>query len=147
MIPLIVTVFFFAVISVIIGGILMPNLDSSGFFNQTTESRVIGDDAKHTFGLFDYLIMFVLFGLSATSIIGAFFIRTHPALFVISLFILFIAILLAAVFSNVFIEFVNDSGVDENDYQITIFFFKWLPVFALVLSIIIAVALYAINPE
>lgn len=109
----------------------------------------VGSNAILTSGIqsmytFDYMIVFFAFGLAIFSIISAFFIRSHPAFFGISVFLLAIEIFAAAQVTNILDKFITTTefATIANNFPYIVTLTRNLPIFTLVVGILIAVVMY-----
>jgi hypothetical protein len=113
------------------------------------ESKAVLTAGVNSFRTFDYMFVIVAVGLGCFSIISAFFIKSHPAFYIISAILLIpVTVLGAAQITNVFMEFAS-SGVmvaTANAFPYIVTFMQNFPTFCLVISILIAIAMYA-KPE
>ena len=87
----------------LVGWHLMKNIDDT-----MQSSNAINDQGKTVFSdlrnryaaIIDNAFLFMFIGVLIGTVAGAFFIRTHPALFWVSLPIMIFFIFLAAIYSN-----------------------------------------------
>ena len=88
-----------------------------------------------------FLIAFV--GFMISTIVSAFFIRSHPIFYFISVIVFAVMTVISAIFSNVYELFVTDmvSGFSTS-FPIISHVMTYLPYFVLVFSAIVAIALY-----
>ncbi len=94
---------------------------------------------------FDYLFIFILFGLGLGVVIGAFFVRTHPIFFVMSIFTLAIILTISGQFSNVFYEIASFAPLNtvSGDFPIMLAVWDNMPVILLALGVMLVIVLYS----
>ena len=94
---------------------------------------------------FDGLYAFILIGLTLGAMIGAYFIRTTPALFWVSLILLVIFLMISGIFANVFEEVIADDvlNVTASNFPIIGLIMGNLPLMVLVVTVLISLALWA----
>lgn len=117
-----------------------PNFDNA--INDQVEEQAIA-----TLHAWDYLFVFIMVGLTITTLLGGFMLRTHPAFFWISLLLLIIAIIIAAVLGNVFGSVTSTSSFSTAAGELSVipFFMNHLPLMILLIGGIILVILFAKN--
>lgn len=86
---------------------------SASSMEDTLVVREINDNIVRTFNIMDYMFLILFGGLLISTIVTAFFIRTHPVLFILTLIMLFTVLILAVTFSNVF-ERIQDQPSMQN---------------------------------
>ena len=91
--------------------------------------------------IFDYAFLFILIGLTLTSIIGASMTDTHPILFGVSLILLIVTIFAAMLIQYVYQEIatVGTISIYESQFTIIPYFMGHLPFYILGLSALIIV--------
>ena len=119
--------------------------DTDVFDNAANEQ--VEAQAVATLHAWDYLFVFILIGLTITTLMGGFMLRTHPAFFWISLLLLIIAKVLGAVLGNVFGAVTSTASFGNASAQLNIipFFMNHLPLMILLVGSVILVILYAKN--
>lgn len=140
---IIVVMFIFGIIIVSVFSMfhsITPEI-TEAFSDDTAKSIVSNYDSRMA-GSNDMAIglMLVLFWVGA--LISAFFIDTHPAFFIVAIFLLFINVLVAAYLANAYIEIVDDIGVNS---AFPISYFIWNHMVEICIAIItsVVIALYA----
>ncbi len=141
--------FIFAIITVVAFTFYSSYTDSiSGneHFNNTVNDQV-EEQALSTLHAWDYLFVFILIGLTITTLIGGFMLRTHPAFFWVSLLLLIIAIILGAILGNIFGEVASTPSFSSAAGELNVipFFMNHLPLMILLIGGVILVILYAKN--
>lgn len=96
------------------------------------------------FGMFDYMFLFFATGLSAFSIISAFFVNSKPIFFVFSVFMLALVILVSALVANVFYEFATSSTFSSVAiaFPYITLFMSNLPLFSLAVGLVVAIVMH-----
>jgi len=94
------------------------------------------------------LFPLIIIGLFGFVFISALFIKSHPAFFFIGLIILGVALILGAVFSNVYKTITDDDtfAETEDDYNIMTLFMNNMPLIILLVFIAMGVILWARSP-
>ena len=121
-------------------GFNSTNADSAAIVNDTMP-KITG-----ALKLFDTLFPLFMVGVILSIIISAFFIRTYPFLFFISLLLWIVAIFIAVVMAN-----VHSTAIRENpafasvvgDFNTTNYIVNRLPIITLVLAIVVSIILYS----
>ena len=120
------------------------NSSSSIQLNSTTFDHVMekGDEVSDNW---NYIFVFILVGLTIILVISTFTLKTHPAFFWISLLLLAIFLVIAAVFSNVYEEIGQNPELQpaHDKYNIIEFVLDRFPKFMLLVGAIVLIALYA----
>lgn len=100
--------------------------------------------AKYAMDVFNPGLIFILVGLIIAMVVGAFTIQTHPVFAVASFLILIFVIILAAVFGNVFSEYVENPQMSEAaaSFSTMTLVFQNLPLIILAAGVLIMVVLY-----
>ena len=103
------------------------------------------NNTKTALGTFDYMYMFILIGLTAAVLVGAFLVRTHPVFFIFSFFMLAILIILSGIFSDIFGKMMETSTLvsTANQYPLIVLTMKYLPKVVLGIGALVAIVLYA----
>ena len=96
-------------------------------------------------GIIDTGFMIIFVGILLATVVGVWFIRTHPALFWIMIPIFAFIIFMAALFANVFFAFTQNENISPSATEFTIITFimtnyAWVMTGAIIL---IALALFA----
>jgi len=113
------------------------------------QSREITTSAGAGLEHYDYVILFIFFGLGIGVILGAFWIQTHPAFFFMSLLLLIVAIFMAPIFSNAYMTFGNDSALSTEvaSYPMSGYIMEYLPLFIAIVGIIALIVTYMKSPS
>lgn len=114
---------------------------------ETNESAQVFDDMAVSFDVFDKAYAFILVGLILALLISAYFIPSHPVFIVINIIGLFVLTFLGAVFSNLYVEFVNQPAFNVSAmgmaYPITGFIVTKLPWIGAILVFLASVIMYS----
>ena len=113
-------------------------------FENSTLNIIEGVETK-TIPLLDFFIFFSLVSLMIGLIISSIYIDVHPAVTIIFIVALVVAIFLAGIFSNVFYELSNEPELVDTASQFTmtnLILGSHFPVIILVIGIIVIVILY-----
>lgn len=132
----------------VIGHYLWTNISDA--INNTVgiaETNIVSETiikADTVFDMYDSLLVFLQLGLLVAVVVSFFYLDTHPVFFFTSLFILIMAVIIGAVFSNVWFEL----GAGTMGATITSSFPQsdWimdnLPIFVLITGVVGFVVLY-----
>ena len=97
--------------------------------------------------IIDSAFLFFFVGITLAVVIGAFFIRTHPALFWLSIPILAFFVFIAGIYGNFFENFIQNTQIAESaaDFVMLTFIMNNYIYFITGVIILIAIALFAKN--
>ena len=97
-----------------------------------------------SFNIMDTLTIFIFFGLGIAMLVSAFFIKTHPIFFVVSLILLTFVLLFSAVISNSYQEMGESDAlsVEANKYTLTSTVMNNLPTLVLILSALVLIVMF-----
>jgi len=145
--PLMLMVFIFAICCVV-GFIVYDGMVDAGFYTVLNASVPMQPGFEQTFTAMDWMIGFLFIGASISSIVGAILIRSHPAFFFLSLVVLLIEVVISTVFSNVWYELMTNAGMTTAlaQFPIADWVLSNLPTMSLVIALIVAIVMYAVNP-
>lgn len=103
------------------------------------------DQAGSSILKFNPLFPLLLIGVFGFVLVVALFGQSHPAFLFIGLVVLGVALILAAVFSNVYGELTSTSALSstESDFNIMSIFLQYLPIVIVILFVAIAIILYS----
>jgi len=103
------------------------------------------DSAGGGIKMFNTLFPFLLIGVFGFVLVSALMVRSHPAFLFIGIIVLGVALILAAIYSNVYEAIAEKDTFADTDTEFNIIglFLDNLPVIILVLFIAIALILYA----
>lgn len=123
----------------------MFSVESAGIITNTEGLGAI-TVGQNILANFDTLFIFMIFGLAFVAIIGAFYIKAHPVMMLVSIFVLVIIIVIAPQISNMFLEFSRDSlmetTVDTSFTRMTTIYNNW-PIIILSMGAVIILVIYA----
>lgn len=93
----------------------------------------------------DYAFLMLFGGLLLSTIVTAFFIRSHPVLFVLSLIMLFVVLVMSVVYSNVFEKFEAQGAMQNatDTYTIIPEIMSKYPLYIFGTFILVALAFFA----
>jgi len=142
---LIVFVTVFGIISILSYTILTemkPSLDAHA---TNDVSRNVTENATRAVASFDYILILIIVGMFIATVIGAYFIDSHPVFFVASLLLLILLMVLVPVFSNVFDRFKANAAVSTAaaEFTVTTAFMDKLPMYFFIMCCVVLIALYA----
>lgn len=105
------------------------------------------EKVNETFDLMDAGLAVLMVCLGISTFILAFFIRTHPVLFVASLIIFLILVPITMLFTNVFDAIITQAplATEADDWPITVHIMRNLPLILAVIGAGSLVALYAVK--
>lgn len=108
---------------------------------------ISGSLADRYAGVVDGAFLTFFVGVFLAMVIGAFFIRTHPALFWLSIPILAFFVFIAAIYGNFFENFAQNSQIATSvaDFTILTFVMNNYVMFIMGAIIVISIALFAKN--
>lgn len=113
----IIAALFIGFVSVIIAMLIITKVDATGLFADTPAAQGAIDTTKSTILSFDNMGIFIVVGLSIFVLVSSVFIYNHPAFFIVGMFFLSIAIVVAAIASNTFWDFTNLSQISPTTVQ------------------------------
>lgn len=109
----IIPILFIASITIFVSALIISKVNVTGVFSTDAEAQKGIDKAYATILSFDNMMLFILLGMSLFVIISSALVDNHPAFFIISIFMLVVAIIVASQMSNTFWIFSNtDSIID-----------------------------------
>lgn len=88
---------------------MYPQLRDETWVSSTSTGNETLQSVQTTFNGFNFILLFVFFGMILAIIILATQIQVHPAFYFIGLLVLMIAITLGAMFSNAFAEITDEA--------------------------------------
>ena len=140
-----VIVFILAIVIIVLY-IIISNIRAGAdpLLNNAVSSQVL-EASESAIGIMDYTYMITLVMLIISLIISMIFIRSHPVFLFVSLILVVILIVLAAVLSNTFEEFTStgEAAVAAEHFPITLYFVGKLPLVVLVAAVLGLIALMA----
>ena len=119
-------------------------LTNSVAVDSSSNVTKILSDSSTALTRINVLFPLLIVGLFGFVFISAMFLKSHPAFFFIGLIILGIALILAAVFSNVYGRITDTDTFEEieNDYGIMTLFIENMPVIILLVFIAMGVVMW-----
>lgn len=142
-----IAIFAVAIIS-IVGYMIFTELNNhfQASDSISDSGKVLMDDLHGKYvGIIDGSFLFIFIGVLIGVVVGVWFIRTHPALFWIMIPIFAFIIFMAAIYSNVFYVFTQNTMIIENAAEFTVipFVLNNYPYIITAVIILIAIALFA----
>lgn len=112
---------------------------------KSLSSSLVGKYAN----LFDKMFLFITIGLGLAVVAGAWFIRSHPALFWISVPILAFTVWMGMLFANMYYEISHHDQIKAyaDDFLFTTFIFEHFGIVMTGFVLLLALALYAKKGE
>jgi len=119
-------------------------LDENDHVESDVHERVLRETTT-VLDRMDTIFAFMIVGSILALIVSAFYIRTHPVFFVVSVISLIIILMLAGIFSNIFTEISTAEGMTNAtaNYSIIPNIMDNLPLWMLMIGAMIIIALYA----
>jgi len=145
--PLMLLVFIFSICAVV-GYVIYDGMVDAGFYTILTAAVPMQAGFERTFDAMDWMVGFLFVGAAISSIVGAILIRSHPAFFFLSIVVLLIEIVVSTVFSNIWYELVTNASMSSalTQFPVADWVLSNLPVMILVIALVMAVVMYAVNP-
>lgn len=146
--PLLLLLFVFGISSVLSYAIYDGMRDNGFFTLLGSSASFVEADADRAYTALDWMSGLLFVGAAMASLLGALLIRSHPAFFFISIFVLIIEIVISVAFSNAFDMLISSpqmSGAASN-FTILSWLLGNLPFIVLGVVILLAVVIYAVNP-
>ncbi|MBU1020048.1 MAG: hypothetical protein KJ847_02445 [Firmicutes bacterium] len=138
------------ILTIIMGKVVLNEVDDSLEAGNvhTNESRQVFVDYDEQYPAFDYMIVFIVIGLTIALMITSFFIPSHSVFLVINIIGIFFMVFLAATLSNVYAEVVSGNDVvatvmATGDFDRMEFIMTKLPYFACVIVLLATIVMYA----
>jgi hypothetical protein len=119
------------------------------FFGPGDASTTLGV-VNNTIGSFDYIFLFLFFGMCLAPIVFSFLIQTHPIFFLVNLLMLVVMFLIMPTLSNTVravwaapeLAQYAAGGGGSHTFPIMTYIFKYLPLITCGISLIITVAMF-----
>jgi hypothetical protein len=102
-----VTLVFFFSIMAIMGWMILDKIETSPAFVAAGGNVTYLQEGKSAQEVWDWGIMFILFGAMFFSLMAAYQVDTHPALFIFGIIVFMITIIIAMIISNAFYAFYH----------------------------------------
>lgn len=140
----IIAILFLTVVVLLVSSLIMSTVNNTQIFSDYPEAQAGMDSATNTILGFDNLMIFIVVGLSIFVLVSSAVVFNHPAYFIAGLFLLMIAIVVAAVGSNAFYDFVQNPVIaaEAANYPKLLFLFNNLPIYIGVLGILALVGMF-----
>lgn len=139
-----VTLVFFFSMMAIVGWIVLDGIETSSSYTDLGGNTTFLEQGKAAQQVWDWGILFILFGAMAFAIITAYMVDTHPALFVIGLIVFMIVLLITVVVSNTFYQFYNTAEISTaaNEFPMMIYVMDHLVEIMMVFGFVLMIVLY-----
>ena len=123
--------------------LMLIQIGESGIFDSYDTANQVYALGKQSISNFDNISLFILVGLSLFVIISAAFVWNHPAYLIIGLFLLAIAITVAGVISNAWVDFADDPGMaaSKSAFPKLDFLLQRLPFYILFMGVAALIAM------
>lgn len=146
-IVLIVVLFVIGIVSIFFSKFydqLNTEIQASTEFSDNAKAVVDNVNSK-TIPFLDYLFLFSFISILIGLIISAIYIDTNPALAVVFIIVTIIAIILAGVFANAFVEIGEDSELSTtyDQFTFTKAIINHFPLMIFISALIVGIVLYA----
>jgi hypothetical protein len=140
-----VTLVFFFSISAILGWFILDQFQSSAGVVASGMNTTYIDQAKTAQEVWDWGILFILFGSMLFALITAYMVDTHPALFVFGIIVFMITLVVTMIVSNAFYAFYNtaDLATSVAEYPNLIYVMNHLVEIMMVYGFIMLIVVYA----
>lgn len=138
---IVVAIFIFA-IAMIAGTWLNEQFQATDFNDTPAAAAVLAQ--SHTAMLnFDYLIPMIVMGMATATLVSAYYVRSHPILFVFSALAMIFVVALSAQFTNIFFDITLGSGFNATSQQFpfTFMIFNQLPTITMVTGFVCLIVL------
>ena len=141
----IIPALFMAVVAIIIASLIINTVDTTGVFSDTQLAQDAIDTTKNTILNFDNFFMFIIIGLSIAVIVGSAMVFHHPAFFIASTILLFIAVVVSAIASNTIWTFLNIDAISATaaNFPKIAFLMDNLPQYIAVLGVVGMILMYS----
>ena len=136
----IMVITFVLLIGLVVGSLLYTEFSQTDVWNETYSG-----DVETTLSVLDYGTLFIVIILGMSTVISAFFIKTHPVFFPVSLILLLVVLMISGPLTNAFMGVAQDEKLVDtsNQFTVTLQTLGNLPYIILVLSAMILIGLYA----
>jgi len=141
---LIIAVLMVISVSLIVSVIVLARVDASGLFSDTPDAQTSLDHAQNTLFSMDNMFLFIIVGLSIFVLVSSAVVFNHPAFFILSTILLFIAVVVAAVASNTMWTFFNQELISATADQFPkmTFLMERLPFYIIFMGMASAIGAY-----
>lgn len=141
---IIIAVLFMTGVAIFTAVIIVNTVDDTQIFSDNAIAQGAIDTTQSTLLSFDNMMLFVVVGLSIFVILSSAFVFNHPAYFFVGIFLLFIAVVVAAIASNTFWVFTNQEAIigTAASFPKMTFLMKNLPIYVAFMGIASAIAMF-----
>lgn len=135
------SVFFLAIVFVV-GNVIWDNVAAADqIFEHNSVSQSIRDDAQGFYSGLDVMFVLFFFALHLGILILAFFLRSHPIIYIASILIIAILAVFAAPLSNAYETFVSDPGIAPHTLTMTTYLMTNLPMIEVIFGFLTVIVL------
>lgn len=126
-------------ISAVLGMVILKAIQNTGMFDSP-----LLEGGMAALRVFDTLALFLVFGIGIAAIISGFYVRSHPAFFIVAIILQLIVVMLSSVFSNIYMSIAThpDVATAANEFPMILLIFQNLPLIILVMGFVVAVIIY-----
>lgn len=131
-------------ICIIAAYMVADRIDESGIFDDVEEAKGAISVTKRTILNFDNIMLFIIVGLSIFVLVSSAIVFNHPGFFFVGIFLLFIAVVVAASVSNAWGVFIDAKQISEMAaaFPKLLFLMEKLPIYILFMGMGCAVAMF-----
>jgi uncharacterized membrane protein len=108
---LIIAILFGAVVALVIAAKVIDITNATNLFADDATAQSVIDSSDRTLTNMDNMFLFIIVGLSLFVLISSYFVFNHPAYFVMSFFLLCIAVIVASVTANAYYDFSQQAQI------------------------------------
>lgn len=140
----IIPILFLIGIIIMVIFLVIDKSSEASIFTGDDEANNVLQITRNTVLSMDNLMLFIIVGLSLFVLVSAAMVANHPAFFIISFFLLCIAVMVAAVVSNSFWTFTNNANIVSlaNHFPKIRFLMSKLPIYIAFMGIASLIAGY-----
>lgn len=107
----ILAILFMTGIGILVASLIVTTVIDTGLYDSVDAANYSIQKTKQTVLGFDNMMMFVIVGLSVFVLVSSAMMFNHPAFFIAGMFLLFIAVIVAAMVSNSFYDFRSTDAI------------------------------------
>ena len=139
----VILVFFFSIMAITCWMVL-DEIETSPAFTDVGGNVTYLQQGKEAQEVWDWGILFILFGSMLFSIVAAYKVDTHPSLFVFGIIVFMIALIITMIVSNSFYMFYNSSelATASGAFASTIYVMDHLVEIMMVFGFILLIVIY-----
>ena len=148
--------FWIVVAFVLIVGFIVIKFVWTEIFSELQTSEIYEDEAKinldsvnnNFIPLMDAFFVIVILGVMIATIIGAYALRTHPAFWIIAIFLTIIELIIAVPLANAYNDQISTDGnlaETADSFTISNYIFAYLPMFVFVFNALVSIIMYGLG--